>query len=151
MKLITFFSIGLISFSSFAHNEKENSHGCHEGKGGYHCHGDAVAGTQRSIDKKIVIQPSYMSNKKVIIKREIGDKKVLWKDGFVNRDEIMKKEIKDSLNLFYGKKMKLNDEITNDFINLIIRFQEEHNLIKDGTPSEELLEKIKTELKNREK
>ena len=147
-KLLLTISLLSCAGTVLAHNAKENSHGCHDGENGYHCHGKGVADTQRTINKKIVVQPSYMSNKKVILKKERENKAVEWKDGFVNRKEILAMELQEHLNYFYGSDLKIDGIINSEAINLIIQFQSEHGMIRDGMPSEELLKKLKEQLKN---
>lgn len=136
--------LAMSSFSSLAHKAEENSHGCHDGKLSYHCHGKAIAETKNTTNRKIVVQPEILSTVKVVQPEIKGPKrKVIWKEGYLNRKPLMIKEIKDLLSDYYGEKLEDTYEVTTDTIKLIVRFQTENRMIKDGIPSEKLFKMLK--------
>jgi hypothetical protein len=135
-------SISLFSTMSYAHNEEVNSHGCHDGKLSYHCHGDSVASSKKTIDRKIVLQPEMMQKERIIDNGREGGKVILWKEGYENKDYLMIKSIQKNLNKFYDINLVISGKLDTKTINAIIDFQSENAMIRDGQNSKELLNKI---------
>lgn len=158
LKILTISAL-IVSVSSYAHKAEENSHGCHDGKVSYHCHGDPIASSQNTVNRKIIIFPDLMNKPKARKKQILGDNVILWKDDYdnktINKWLLMTKAVQRNLNKYYDENIPIDGKLNDKMITLIIEFQKYNRMVKDGKMSQGLLDKLieknKREKKQRNK